>query len=136
MNKDTTITSSIEDMRNNLRNLKANQSKKRREYYNKHMEEAAQMYDNDWYNLRNAYIAEHPLCEIHEKFGVIKPAEEVHHKRIISSGYDKDAMRSLTLNENNLMSLCKSCHRQLHKIAKERQLQYIDYCVPYELEKY
>lgn len=134
--KDTTITSSIEEMRNNLRNLKANQSKKRREYYNKHMEDAAKMYDNDWYNLRNAYIAEHPICENCLKHGLVVPAVHVHHKRIISSGYDKDAMRSLTLNENNLMSLCRSCHDKMHRIAKEKGLSYIDECLPTVLEEY
>lgn len=63
-------------------------------------------YSTDWNKLRNAYIAEHPLCERCEAQGHITEAKEVHHKEQFQ-GID-DPLR---LDPNNLESICISCHR-------------------------
>ena len=128
VNSDTK-TKDIEVTRNLLTKDNKPKTKKEKE---KHMDEASKMYDKYWKKLRNWYIIHYPLCENHYKFGIIKPADEVHHKRIISSGNDIKEMRSLTLDKLNLMSLCKQCHRQMHEIALANHLHYIDECIPPE----
>lgn len=74
---------------------------------------ASRGYGTDWEKVRDAYIAEHGLCERCESKGVVKPAEEVHH-RIAFKGID-DPLR---LAWDNLMSVCIPCHR-----ASERERQ-------------
>lgn len=59
-------------------------------------------YDSAWRRLRNAYIRQHPICEMqHECDG--DPADEVDHIIPIADGGER-------LDEDNLQSLCKACH--------------------------
>jgi len=62
-------------------------------------------YNNAWRRTRAAYIAAHPLCERCEKAGRITTAREVHHIVPITSGGSHA--------DENLMSLCKSCHSEI-----------------------
>ncbi len=59
-------------------------------------------YGRDWKRIRDRYIKAHPLCEECKKAGRLIPANEVHHILPLSKGGDH--------SENNLMSLCTSCH--------------------------
>ena len=130
VNNSTRIRGNIENTRREL--MKGDKKKEPKPEKDKHMDAAAKMYDKYWKKLRNWYIVRYPLCENHYKFGIIKAAEEVHHKRIISSGVDVKEMKTLTLDKLNLMSLCKQCHHQMHEIALANHLNYIDECVPPE----
>ncbi|HEY5465546.1 MAG TPA: HNH endonuclease signature motif containing protein, partial [Clostridia bacterium] len=51
---------------------------------------------------RARYIMAHPLCEECKKAGRLTPAKEVHHVVPLNKGG--------THYNNNLISLCKSCH--------------------------
>ena len=61
-------------------------------------------YDYRWRKLRNRFIAQHPHCAECLKRGVITMATDVDH--IIPHRGDA----RLLYDENNLQSLCKSCH--------------------------
>nr|DAQ42308.1 MAG TPA: HNH endonuclease [Caudoviricetes sp.] len=73
-------------------------------HYNKYERDPAtrRRYGRAWKRIRDRYIAAHPLCEECGKRGILTPAEEVHHIKPLSRGG--------THAEDNLMSLCTSCH--------------------------
>lgn len=79
-----------------------------------------------WKNLRNYYIRRNPLCEICLSKGIVKPANEVHHKRFILSGIDEDERYKLLTDESNLLSVCYECHDKLHAYAKKNNLNYAE----------
>ncbi len=62
-------------------------------------------YGRAWTRIRNRYAAAHPFCEECYKRGVLTPMEEVHHILPLSRGG--------THADDNLMSLCKSCHSRI-----------------------
>ncbi len=66
-------------------------------------------YGRSWKRVRDRYIAAHPLCEKCVSLGRVTPAKEVHHIQPLSRGGSND--------EENLMSLCTSCHSEI--TAKE-----------------
>lgn len=82
----------------------ADHQKLDRKHYNKYLRNTKlrKQYGNKWRKVRKRYVEEHPLCEMCEQQGKITPAEEVHHIVPISQGGTHD--------QENLMSLCKSCH--------------------------
>ena len=88
-----------------------------------------------WKKLRNCYITQHPICEIHAKYGIIKPAETVHHVRPFMLGKTLEEQKKLCYDENNLQALCKSCHKQVHTELNWCDGKLND-CVPYELVEY
>jgi 5-methylcytosine-specific restriction protein A len=68
--------------------------------------ETRKRYGQTWRVIRAGYIAAHPLCERCLQAGRFTPAEHVHHKIELSVGGTHD--------EQNLMSVCKSCHSSIH----------------------
>ena len=71
-----------------------------------------------WKKLREAYLMQHPLCEMCEKDGKVNEAVEVHHITPISYAESELEMKELGYNPNNLMALCKECHHKLHNEIK------------------
>ena len=67
-----------------------------------------------WKKLREVKLMNDPLCEICLSKGIIKPAVDIHH---IDSFMNYTGNRRLetAYNYNNLKSLCKECHSELHK---------------------
>ena len=66
-----------------------------------------------WKNCRNAYFRKvGGLCEECYKKGKIVPAEEIHHKIHLNPQNIHDP--SITLNNDNLVALCRECHRKMH----------------------
>ncbi len=61
-------------------------------------------YDEPWQRLRRAVLMRRPLCQDCESEGIMREANELHHKRKISDRPD------LRLDESNLLALCKPCH--------------------------
>lgn len=63
-------------------------------------------YDAAWRKIRDRYIQRNPLCEMCLGQGVATVATLVHHRKPLADGGTND--------EDNLMSLCVSCHEKLH----------------------
>ncbi len=76
-------------------------------YYNKYKRapDTYKRYGNRWRKIRQLYIKQHPVCELCERKNILRPAEEVHHIVPLAKGG--------THREENLMSLCKSCHSRI-----------------------
>lgn len=66
-----------------------------------------------WHKMRDYIIKrDQYLCQDCLKKGLYVPAEEVHH--IIPLDPDNITDPEITLGEDNLISLCRECHRQRH----------------------
>ena len=66
----------------------------------------------EWRELRNEYMRLHPLCEECIKKNIVTPAQDVHH---IKSPFTKGNINyTLLLDMNNLESVCKVCHAEIH----------------------
>lgn len=73
-----------------------------------------------WVKCRNAYIKSVGyLCEDCLKKGIVNAAEEVHHKIFITEKNINDP--NITLNWDNLVALCRECHKARHKGLSERR---------------
>jgi 5-methylcytosine-specific restriction protein A len=83
--------------------------------YIHHNNISAQYYNtSQWHNLRDYYIKHNPLCERCLENGIVKPAQQVHHKIEFLSGRTDDERWRLLLDEDNLQSLCTKCHTEIH----------------------
>jgi 5-methylcytosine-specific restriction protein A len=83
---------------------------------NNNIIQSAKYYNSkSWYVLRNSYIHYHPLCELCLKDNKVTAAEEIHHIKPFMTGVTEEQRWSLLLDKNNLMSLCKECHINIHK---------------------
>lgn len=72
-----------------------------------------------WRKCRAAFLASRDgLCEVCLSKGLIMPAVEVHHKVELTPGNIDDV--SVTLNWDNLMALCESCHDEQHRKKRWR----------------
>lgn len=65
-----------------------------------------------WRKERDNYLREHPLCEKCLEKGKITPAQDIHHKK--SPFKNGEINWNLLYDVNNLMSLCKECHGNIH----------------------
>lgn len=68
-----------------------------------------------WRQLRLAYLKENPFCEICKEKGKLKLAEQVHHIYEISNGKDITEIKDIGYDWHNLQSVCKECHKEVHK---------------------
>lgn len=68
-----------------------------------------------WKRLRNYYIRRHPLCEECLSKGIVKPAEEVHHKLPFIYGITEEDRWNRLTDEDNIIALCKECHVEAHR---------------------
>ena len=73
--------------------------------YSRHRERD-KYYGSRWKQIRTAYIAAHPLCEVCWDDGRLTPAVIVHHKVKLTDGGTNDW--------NNLQALCPECHSRFH----------------------
>ena len=75
----------------------------------------------DYVMKRDAYLCQDCLTK-----GMYTPAEEVHH--IVWLTPDNINDPNITLNPNNLISLCKECHHERHNkgehLGKKRNRRY------------
>lgn len=70
-----------------------------------------------WRRLRALKFANNPLCELCEKKGIVSGAEDIHHITSFMVD-DPDERYWLAYDYNNLMSLCKQCHQNIHNKVK------------------
>lgn len=81
--------------------------------------ESARYYNSKWWKtLRNGYIRNNPLCYMCAINGRSTAAEEVHHKTPFMTGKTEEERWNLLLDPDNLISLCKDCHREIHRQMK------------------
>lgn len=82
-----------------------------------------------WKQLRNSYFANHPLCQRCLEKGIVKPADDIHHTIPFLTGKTSDEIYELAYDYNNLMSVCKQCHLEIHtelnKIRRQNKEQNI-----------
>lgn len=94
----------------------------------RHTNQSSKYYDTkQWKMLRKAYWKAHPLCECCLKKGIVRQADEVHHKHIFLRGKSEEERWNLLLDWNNLMSVCSECHAKLHAYANKHNLDIIDH---------
>lgn len=67
-----------------------------------------------WKRLRLVKLYNDPLCERCLKVGKTVPADDVHHVVSFMSVDDPVGRRRLAYDYENLMSLCRACHNELH----------------------
>ncbi len=73
------------------------------------------IHSSKWKRLRIRKLIDQPLCEECLKKGITTCANEVHHVVPVESSKDTSTMEHLMYNEYNLMSLCHSCHSNIHR---------------------
>ena len=77
--------------------------------------ERRRVYNSDrWRRLRAWKFACNPLCEICLKEDKTVPAEDSHHITSFMSTDDPEQRLFLAYDFDNLMSLCKQCHQNIH----------------------
>lgn len=77
--------------------------------------ERRRIYDSArWRRLSGLKLMQDPLCEYCKKRGVVRPAEDVHHIVSFMEGRGKAQREWLAYDYDNLVSLCKTCHQQVH----------------------
>ena len=84
---------------------------KRYEQYDRDPE-TRRRYGRVWKRIRDAYVQQHPVCELCQRDGRLVATEEVHHKVPLAEGGTHD--------RNNLISLCKACHAKIHAERGDR----------------
>lgn len=68
-----------------------------------------------WIALRKSQLTMHPLCQRCETMEVVTSATEVHHRTPVESTANVQEQRRLMYDAHNLMSVCHSCHVELHR---------------------
>ena len=107
-----------QQLRNNIRNkLNANKiqlddSIKRNNKWTKYYG------SSDWKYLRLWKINTQPLCENCLHYGIVTPAEHVHHVIPFGTGQTELDKWRLLLDPSNVMSVCSSCHELFHKTMR------------------
>ena len=77
--------------------------------------ERRRIYNSErWHKLSAYKRAVNPICEMCEKKGIVRAAEDVHHIVSFMKGKSRGEIEDLAYDFNNLMSLCKECHQNLH----------------------
>ena len=78
----------------------------------------AQFYKTSaWVKCRDTYLRSvGGLCEKCKARGLITPAEIVHHKIHLNAGNITDP--NITLNPDNLIAVCRTCHAEEHGSMK------------------
>lgn len=71
-----------------------------------------------WKQLRETKLRQKPLCECCLKQGVIRTAQDVHHKVSFMSTTNPIERDRLAYDLDNLQSLCRECHNAIHNPKK------------------
>ena len=73
------------------------------------------MNSREWRETRTSKLQRNPLCEEHNKVGKYVAASVVHHIIEVESGRTEQECRLLCFDPNNLESLCRECHAEIHR---------------------
>lgn len=69
---------------------------------------------SQWKNTRNTYIQFHPVCELCQLRGIVKPAQEIHHAIKFHQQYNDSMRWKLLTDTDNLLALCIDHHKIIH----------------------
>ena len=73
-----------------------------------------------WEGLRNMKYSNTPVCECCYKWkGIVQQAEEIHHAQPYGTGINEQQKWELFTDYTNLVSLCKNCHKLVHKLMNK-----------------
>ena len=72
-----------------------------------------------WRRLRAWKFANNPLCEKCLENDITTPAEDIHHIISFMSTDDPFRRKELAYDYNNLQSLCKDHHQEIHNRKKK-----------------
>ena len=94
--------------------------KKKRDYSeNKNRKDRQEIYSSEiWRNLRVSQLIKSPLCERCRMANKITAATEVHHLESFMK-YKGELRLYYAYNPNNVASLCKQCHSEIHGLKIE-----------------
>lgn len=123
---------SIEQTRANIRNKLAKKKRNIEEAAKRRNSKWNTYYQNrQWKQLRQWKIINNPICENCAHFGIITPADEVHHLKVFGAGTTEDEKYRLLLDPLNLRSLCSHCHDLYHNEMRRLHItEYSDYIDP------
>ena len=71
-------------------------------------------HSKQWYELRNWFIKQYPICKWCEEEGIVKEGNVVDHIQEIIDGGEQ-------LDQNNLMTMCHSCHNKKTNYARKKR---------------
>lgn len=74
--------------------------------------------DRRWRMLRDWKLKENPVCERCMNMGKTTPADAAHHIIPFDRGKTPEEVETLAYDADNLMSVCNSCHAEIHKKLK------------------
>ena len=69
-----------------------------------------------WKNIRRSMLMCHPLCQNCLR----NLASEIHHVKPLTSATDDAELLYLAFDTGNLMTVCETCHHDLHNIMKKK----------------
>lgn len=97
-------------------NERGKQSREVNTTYNQQRPERHRFYHTkEWKQLRKKKVAKTPYCERCKAKGVYRPVEIVHHKIEIEQDWSK------RLEIDNLESVCRSCHNEIHSNSDKKK---------------
>lgn len=67
-----------------------------------------------WLRLRAEKLKKQPVCERCERGGKTALAQEIHHIIPLERARTDGEMERLCFNFDNLMAVCRDCHRAIH----------------------
>ena len=84
---------------------------------------------NAWRHVRDLKLKQDPYCELCRQRGIIKEGECVHHAIKFFDQFTDELKENLLTDYDNLVTLCKSCHDNVHAKPYNvwpEQRQYLD----------
>ena len=92
---------------------------KRRDQTSQRRKERMAIYNTArWRKMREAKLLDNPLCEICERNGITRMADDVHHIQSFMSTDNPESRKVLAFDYDNLMSVCDECHSAIHNKNK------------------
>ena len=110
----------INTIRNNISNFYKKKKEESREANNRYSNKWYKYYhDNRWHRLREWKYLNNPICENCWHYGIVIPAEHVHHRIPFGTGIDEQEKYKLLLDPYNLVSVCRECHELYHEHLRQ-----------------
>lgn len=73
--------------------------------------------------MRVQKLIDNPLCERCAERGIVKQADEVHHKIPFDWGRNEAERQAFAFDYENLISVCMKCHDELHEELEQNKVE-------------